>query len=365
MSPSKSTLKKHFPGTPHTRSVLAPKNANFRDYSAFNRRLNAKFGPLPYAPAKASDYVMTFEELKQSGCSVVIYPRVSSRTQKRKRKLKSQEDSLRLQLRRAGIHVLAAFRECGSGWDDDLERRAAAAEYAARYGAILVVDSVDRLLRSRLFRHNDKEPKLPTDYEFQALFERLGNVRIASIVHPNTPWKEVRKHQIHRGYGVHCEPGEKKARREKLKATVLWMHHKWKHSLGEIAADTGVAKSTIEDWIVEDRRKKASGFSVSPMKTRGRISTCKTSPAALPYASKRLRAPLRHVLRIRTEKEHQRLKAAVFWMHDKWKHSFSEIAEDTCLSESLVRDWITVSFGVRKAEAIRLGRQLPELTKKP
>ncbi len=234
-------------------------NISRRRVSA-NRRLELKYPQSPIA--KASDYFVHFTALIQDrpGIPRVLYCRVSGREQNRRGNLRDQSDN---QHRTVGQHensVQACYREIASGWelDDGMDRPtlAAAIATAKKIGAVLVVESTDRLIRSVEYSKKNQDV-LPTVAEFDKLMRLADGVTLATLLHPDTSPGDVRSHQIKRGQRAKghkggrpriTKPGEKKRRREEMLPMVLHLHRVGE-SRREIAEWTGLPVMTISDWI--------------------------------------------------------------------------------------------------------------------
>lgn len=205
----------------------------------------------PVRPGKASRFIEHFAEISRHCRFVVVYLRESSRTRQKNRRMRDQRNWVLMKLRQAGVVILRVFPEVGPGWSgtEHLKERTKAALLAKRYGAVLVSESVDRLLRCIDFRHDDPNPAQPYECEFEELMAIMPGVRFTTLLHPDTDWRDVRKHQTKRGFGVKCEPGEKKLRRLALRDWVVKLRCGWGCTLNEISAETGLAKSTFRDWL--------------------------------------------------------------------------------------------------------------------
>jgi hypothetical protein len=212
------------------------------------RRILEKLGDPQAAPAKASGYLLYYPKIARPGLRVVVYLRVSSRDQYRKRKMRSQERWVLMMLRKAGADVRGIYREVGSGWSACLDQLTAAAEFAASQGAVLVAESACRFLRSILFKHDATDPIQPHTHEWEKLRTKTNGVTLATLLHPDMHWREVRGHQRKRGRGVRCTAGQKKRQREKLLPEVLKLRW-WDHSYREIQGQTSVPWRTVRDWI--------------------------------------------------------------------------------------------------------------------
>jgi hypothetical protein len=155
---------------------------------------------LPLDPGKASDFIAHLPDAVTAGVPVVLYVRVSSRTQGKKRNLFSQLRTSRRQLETLGLKVVAMFRDIASGWQwEDRPGLRNAIQLAKKGGAIVVAESTDRFIRSEAFHTKNNPGAQPTQDEFRRLQRIADGVPLATILHPDTPWAEVRGHQSRRG----------------------------------------------------------------------------------------------------------------------------------------------------------------------
>jgi len=211
------------------------------------------------APVLASDYIRHLTTLiaKRPWLKVVVYLRVSTRQQNKKRNLWAQKRWMLRELERLGVLVLRVYRETGSGWKDDRPVLKAAAEYAIANDSILVAETADRFLRSRDFKTTTPWV-LPTCIEWEALKLDTGSVTLATVLHPDTDWKEARRHQSVRGRDEKgskfgrprkLQPGDLKMRHDKLMPRVRKFRETWGCSYREIAGLVDVPWPTIRDWL--------------------------------------------------------------------------------------------------------------------
>src|SRR5688572_27407686 len=124
------------------------------------------------SPGKASKYFRHFKKMASRGIEVVVYCRVSSRTQIHRRSLDRQEQYLREKVKKLGGRVIEVFREIGSGWIIDADERklfVQACRIAVEQGAIVVARSSDRFIRNEFFGMHGNIDALPTRYEFRQL----------------------------------------------------------------------------------------------------------------------------------------------------------------------------------------------------
>ncbi len=221
------------------------------------RRLREKYPPA--VPGKASNYITSLEELvrKRIPLKAALLGRVSACMQNHKGNLNDQLVSLRQAVEAYAIPIVCEFKEVGSGWWHERERLDAAARRALDEGAVLLAESTDRFIRSIYYdskRNPSAQPSVP---EYEELRRATKGVTLVTILHPDTPWKEVRSYQSKRGQQTKGNKGgrpkinkagyKKKSRLEKL-SRVLRLRKK-SASWGDINALTGVAKTTASDWV--------------------------------------------------------------------------------------------------------------------
>lgn len=207
--------------------------------------------PRKSPPGTASDLFWFLDDLMRfkQVTEVVLYVRVSERDQERRRTYLRQIRWCRQQLEKRGIKVFMVLRETRSGYL--MQERLVfqwALEVAAKRGCPLVAETTDRLLRSSKYRSDIAPHAFPSVFELFRFAQFCRGVFVATILHPDTHWKEVRAHQTSRGMkSVPCAVGGKKARRLDAHPRVLA-----RVQAGEsdrvIAAEEGVARSNVQRW---------------------------------------------------------------------------------------------------------------------
>jgi hypothetical protein len=214
-------------------------------------------------PAKASKYIHHLDAYhrRHPDMPALIWCRVSGRTQHRKDNLRTQEKVLRRKLKARGIPVVGVCHEVGSGWIKGKERAGLveAVLKALKYAnTAIVAISTDRFLRSRGFTTN--EPDLtPSEEEFEELKKLTGDVPLVTYLDPDMHPRKVRGFQSKWGQKakgnkggppLKKSPGYKKRRRLRNLPRVLRLQKGGKNP-SQIAVRTGIARSTVCDWIVK------------------------------------------------------------------------------------------------------------------
>jgi DNA invertase Pin-like site-specific DNA recombinase len=237
---------------------------NGQKKSSIRRRIELKYGK-ESKPAKASNYLHHLKAYhkKHPDMEAIIYCRVSAGMQWRKGNLDTQEQILRRWLKKHNIPVIGCYREVSSGWVLNDERWALvnavkqAKKYRGQKEVVIVTTSSDRFLRNIDFHTKDNPGVLPTEAEFEKFNKLTCGVSCLTYLHPDMPWKKVRSYQSKWGQRIKGnkggrpkknKPGYKKQRRLEKRPRVLRLHNKGM-SLGGIAAETGIPKSTVGFWI--------------------------------------------------------------------------------------------------------------------
>lgn len=214
---------------------------------------------------KASDYIIHFKKLFASNNSikVVLYCRVSRCWQKHRGNLRGQRKYLKKWIshyeKKYGVKIVivAVFCEVASGWSNGREKLIAASKEASKHGAVLLAESACRFIRNKKYHSFLNPDVLPIISEYESLIKATKGVKLTTILPPDTSWKKVKSYHTKRGqrsknkFGGHPltdKPGYKKQRRLENLNTVLDLHKKG-CSLGNISKKTGIAKSTVADWI--------------------------------------------------------------------------------------------------------------------
>lgn len=226
-------------------------------------QLRSQTKPAPSKPVKASKYLYHLDEFhrRHPDMVAVIYCRVSARSQDHRENLQNQESVLRQQHKTRGIPLVGCYLEVGSGsiLDEKREGLRKAIQAAKQHvNAVIVTTSTDRFLRNRCFT-TDRLDTMPNEEEFEELNRRADSVPLATYLHPDMPPKEVRGYQSKWGQRtkgnkggppLKKSPGYKKRRRLRNLPRVLRLQKGGKNP-SQIAVRTGIARSTVCDWIVK------------------------------------------------------------------------------------------------------------------
>jgi|GEM_PF-2928253 len=213
---------------------------------------------------KASEFIGYFPEWYQTATDrrILLLCRVSGREQERSGNFDNYEIPLQNEMSRRGVRVIATLSEATSGWvTKDAHRpmlKAAVAIAIASQTPILAF-STDRFIRSRAYK-NTAQDILPTLKEYQMLRERTQNVTLLTWLHPDLDSRRVRGEEIKLGHDVKGNVGgrptkvsdevDKEVRRQK-KAQAIEFRCEEGLSLGKIAKQLGIPKSTIQRWVNE------------------------------------------------------------------------------------------------------------------
>jgi DNA invertase Pin-like site-specific DNA recombinase len=154
-------------------------------------------------PGIASAYLRYFADLVAKGVveDVVLYCRVSGRTQRRKANAADQEAGLRRALAALDLPVLNCCIDNGvSGWRFDEQQGLSAAIEAARSSGprtIVLAESTGRYRRHK--DYDGTKTEVPTVADFEDLMRRANGVLLATLLQPDAPFEEVRQFETVRG----------------------------------------------------------------------------------------------------------------------------------------------------------------------
>lgn len=210
------------------------------DYGGYRRR---------FKPGRASDYICLAAKYLKPGTRVVLCLRVSRYAQKRHGNLADQEANLRKAVARRGAIVVAVVRHVGSGYDPDW--LAVAAGRAAVHGAVLLAETTDRFIRTRLYDRDCQDVQArPGDLEY--LRYCTDGMLLLTDLRPDATPEEVRTYQIRRGRLEKDKQGGRpmrpKNRRAKLKPEALKLRRDGV-PLSEIEKRLKLPLSTVQRWV--------------------------------------------------------------------------------------------------------------------
>jgi DNA invertase Pin-like site-specific DNA recombinase len=205
-----------------------------------------------WLPGQAGRFIKWANELKP-GDKVLLCCRVSSHKQCSEHNLADSEANLRREADQRQLVVVDTYCHLGSGWDRGW--LCLAADKAKEQGATLLAESTDRFARHPAYHSSECPNVRARTSELDDLRWWTLGVELATVLHPDTPASEVRSYQRRRGQhekgsfgGRPGLPGYKKRRRQKKLPEVLELNKRGA-SLRTIVAETGLAKSTVADWI--------------------------------------------------------------------------------------------------------------------
>ncbi len=187
--------------------------------------------PIDATPGKASDYMVHFLDTvkKYPNKPLNNYCRESHSNQDARGSLNEQESNLIKELAKYNKAPLKTFKKVESGWrlENTWDRMCLiqAANHAREKDAILVAEGPSRFIRSFYYSKHRQDIK-PSVFEYEQLREITEGVTLATILHPDTSWKEERSYQTKRGIrekNLNRVRPFKDISAEERKACVLWM----------------------------------------------------------------------------------------------------------------------------------------------
>ena len=128
-------------------------------------------------------------------------------------------------------------------------------------GAMIVVESVDRLLRAEDYHPNKNPNALPTDKDFMRVKNILGlSTFVASVIHPDADFTEIRRYQKKMDLIVNKIGGRpikltRKQRRKKYRAKVLKMR-KDGISHNQVSKQLSLPISLVRYWWLMHTKKR-------------------------------------------------------------------------------------------------------------
>ncbi|MEW4564210.1 hypothetical protein AB1K70_16855 [Bremerella sp. JC770] len=235
--------------------------------------------PKPSPPAVASDYLGYFPDIvtqllkNKPTAQVVLYIRVSARSQFDRGTNKGQETECVTILEQLGVSNIKIFREVVAGWEllePCRSRLIAAAELAEKSDGVVVASNTQRFLRNEYYSRDDFK-RVPTVAEFDSLLARLNKfaptTRLMTLLDPDLTPGEIRGVESRWGQKrtgkkggrpKKKSPGHRNLRRRVLLPLVKELHQQGKsarqivHSIKEFCIENSFDlpnQSTINSWI--------------------------------------------------------------------------------------------------------------------
>jgi len=159
--------------------------------------------PAPNRPTEQSRwFIRHADDVIRLGTPVVLYARVSGREQERQGSLDRQIAQLKAYAARRGavvINIDDIRPDVDSGKSLDRPELLRDAALAHEHNALILAHNVGRLIRSAEFHRTRNPGAQPTQAEYAALANAVGGVTLATILHPDTPWRQVRSAETRRG----------------------------------------------------------------------------------------------------------------------------------------------------------------------
>jgi DNA invertase Pin-like site-specific DNA recombinase len=202
------------------------------------------------SPAKVSQFIST-DDLPP-GSRVILCARVSSPSQKPN--LPDQKVSLLKLAHERNWTVVAKLAGVESARTERRKGLRKLIRLAKKHKAVLVAESIDRFIRN-------PTPYAPTDDgDVRRLAKAAEGVQFALVNPPATSARKVRSDQTKRGQAEKQHYGGRpriespmKARRLALLPKVIHLHEQgWGYL--QIGKQTGVATSTVRDWLRGERK---------------------------------------------------------------------------------------------------------------
>jgi len=155
------------------------------------------------------------------------------------------------ELLRRGIVIHSIIEQTGDG--REIEWLASAIREAKRIGGILVAESMDRIMRPALFDIHWRPHERLTTEELIRLQLMLEGVPTFTLIHPNTPFPQVRSIQTKRGMRQEMT---RKTRRELMREKTmeaLAMGCSTRNTAEYLSAlfNTKISHMTIQRWSKE------------------------------------------------------------------------------------------------------------------
>lgn len=217
-------------------------------------------------PGRASDHIVHFESRPDlHGRRVILFCRVSGRTQKKRKNLADQEAFL-WRYAEASCPIADEVFFVGSGWVNSHEfyteaypvhfTRVVAA--AKELDAFLLAESTCRFIRPYGYHSRRNPDATATRFDLERLMEMAAGVTLATVLPPDAPPEAVRRAQTKRGQEAKgnvggcpkkTSAGETTRRREEKKPRVLELANQM--SPRKIGKCLGVPHTTVCRWLSE------------------------------------------------------------------------------------------------------------------
>lgn len=192
---------------------------------------------------------------------VLIYGRESSR--KQSKNLEPQISELKKSVETLGFRVMDSFAEIAPGWMDDRTEFSRVIAKAKELGLAIVAEAT-----SRFWRNPHRNDGFLSLLDIERLMAETDGVQLVTLLHPDTPEKEVRRYQTKRGQvGKNRRGGRPKLsameRRLKMRPLVIEM---WADGFSKrrIHRELGVPQTTVWKWIENEKMDRGSTWSLGP-----------------------------------------------------------------------------------------------------
>ncbi len=228
------------------------------------RAVEARLGPKSPL-GTASEYIHHLATYlnKHPDFAVVLYLRVSGRSQNCRKNLDTYERILRKVCELLDIQIAAVYREVVSGWvlNEDRSSLIDAVESAQKHEAetgvhtVVLAPCTDRFIRNQVYNCKTAPDLTPTDFEFRQLKKLTSGVPLVTYLDPDMPLREVTSHRTRWGQefkgrkgGGDRKPGWRNRRKEKLQPLAHALYSKLQ-SYRQVAERLGVCQRTAWNWV--------------------------------------------------------------------------------------------------------------------
>jgi hypothetical protein len=206
-------------------------------------------------PGRVSTVAKSIQEIPENSRAFLIV-RESACTQENN--VIDQELHLRRVCKRQGVEIVGCFSHVESGWRLNIHE---AVETAKRLGAVIVAETIDRIMRPEDYHSVENWNAKLTVEDLLRLAKKLDGVPLFTVADPDASPGENRSMQTKRGQRYKSKGGRpfvhkpKKRFREKWMPLVARLHAKGK-SHAQIArvvsrkAGAHVGRLTIRGWII-------------------------------------------------------------------------------------------------------------------